>query len=1638
MKADNHPLARRSVHESQTNEVTSPACHLAYGSTALASHLDPSVAKRRVHLITRCIHFLCLITLALLSLTAPTAKAEAAPFFTLSTNKTFAPGDKPKIHLYTRNVSQLEFRVYRVQNEEKFIAGLAEMHSFGENPSGSPTEDIDEKTALERFHDWKNTLRYRVKSFFRGQLSEETRTALNEKQSSVVQRSRIVGIAQFAQIPLLNDKQLVARWRQQVPPTFVSDNQVLPLDPLTSGMYLIEATDGHLKAYTILMVSQTALITRTVAGQVLAFVVDRKTGAPLAGASVVLSPKKDSLLRQQTSADGTAIFTATAATVKKVSAEGEGEDQSADTPSDHLWVLARSDKDVALVAPWSNNFNSSSEQAFATYTYTDRPVYRPGHTVHFRSVLRDHNGDALALPKLKTAHVTITDNDSKTLFEKDLPISAMGTIHGDLVLPADASLGFYSISVSSPDASNLSSSGSFRVEEYRKPEYQVRVSVVKPRVLQGEGNQATIEARYFFGEPVVGAKVKYRVYQTPHYWWGDPSDDDSNSPGLSAGGAEGETDNSADAGYAGDQNSEKEGKLDANGKLTVPIATNFNANQHEDQDYTVEGAVTDTAGREITGRFRFLATYGSFHIHVEPLSYSTRQGESASFAITATDYDGKPIQTPVHLHLEQHKYNSLAGKVDVTPAGDTDTTTGPDGKATAQLPINVPGSVNLMVSANTPEHRTVQDTAYLWVLGNGSDADMYGDESHQVQIIADKKSYAPGDTAHLTLISQVAGFHALVTATGYTAEFRKVLSTEGRTLSFDLPITHDSQPNLSVEATFIKDETLYQASRTLKVPPKQEELSITVTPAAETFQPGQAALYDLVLRDSKGSPVSAELSFGVVDEAIYALYPDSSGDIVSNLYPNRFVESDLENSLTYYFTGEAGLRNPLLAERHSRYRPQLAQVKPGTVVQPKIRKDFPDTAYWQPDVRTDSNGHARVSLNFPDSLTTWRATVRAVTADSKAGSAINKVIVRKNIIVRMGQPRFMRKGDTITVPVIVHNYLPDAKQVTVSLEASGADIVAGTTQQVTIAPRGETAVQYHLRAAKIGTATLTAKALSTQESDALQISLPIHPAGVVETIAASGVLVNNGSATPAANFPTGTDPDAHSLKLEVSPSIAGSLFSALDYLTGFPYGCTEQTMSSFLPDVIVAQAMQQLHVPSHTPAAKLNAEIDAGITRLQDYRHADGGWGWWKEDQSQVFMTAYVVSGLAQAVKAGYPKASGVSDPGINFLKQELKDHPRMKPELRAYVTYALAEAGNSDNLQLDTLYSRRKDLPPQALAYAGLSMLDAKDNRSHEIAALLEKQARQDGTFASWQESRNELLDIDYDGSAETTAFALKFLAHADPQSPLLSKAAAWLVANRNEGYWWSTTQQTAFVVYGLTDYLTVSRELNADFDAEVFINGASFAKRHFSSQDALAGATLSLQLDASKLQPQNNSVRIVTSGIGHAYWSLQGNYFSTARNSYQRGSMSLNVARDYFVLVPQQTNGKITYRLQPLSGPVQQGDVLAVHVGITGSPQKYLLLEDPIPAGTEFISQEASQAYNIEKRPADWDFWYTREEFHDDHAAIFATTFDKRHDSFYLLKVINPGSFNISPARVAPMYQPGVQATTDELHLNVKEVTP
>jgi hypothetical protein len=721
------------------------------------------------------------------------------------------------------------------------------------------------------------------------------------------------------------------------------------------------------------------------------------------------------------------------------------------------------------------------------------------------------------------------------------------------------------------------------------------------------------------------------------------------------------------------------------------------------------------------------------------------------------------------------------------------------------------------------------------------------------QIVADKKTYAPGDTAHLSIVSETGGFYALVIAQGFTVQKSEVMHSDGKTLSFDLPITADSQPNVTVDAMFIKDNTLYQATKELKVPPVQQQLQVEITPAKDVFQPQQTAAYDVATRDFAGKPVSADLSFGVVDEAIYSLYPDSSGDMVRALYPERYVESQVDSSLAYYFSGEAGDKSPMLALRNARYRPQLAQVKPGNEAKPRVRKAFPDTAFWAPNVHTDAGGHAHVSLSFPDSLTTWRATVRAITAQSQAGSAISRVLVRKNVLVRMGTPRFMIQGDEITLPVIAHNYLDTAKQATISLKVQGLDTASGSQQSVTIPSKGESTVLWRLRAAQVGTADLTASAITDVESDALELTFPVEPSGVARTLAQSGVLKQAATQTAATvAFPAATDAAAHSLHVEVSPSIAGSLFSALDYLTSYPYGCTEQTMSSYLPNVIVAETLSRLNVSGRVDDADLRAKMQAGLARLQDYQHDDGGWGWWKEDESRVYMTAYVVSGIGMGAQFAQLSGDqrGMLNRGERYLHSQLDQHPRMRPELRAAVVYALAEAGDSNlGSALDAQYSRRKDLQPEALSMTGLAMLQAHDARAADIATLLASEAMHQGELVSWKGSYVPLLDADYDDDAEATAYAMRLLAKVDPGNPLLSSAAQWLMLQRDGGEWWDSTEQTAMVLFGLVDYLAASHELESDFTVDVVVNGHSAGTRHFAPADPMSGASFAVDVDAAHL---------------------------------------------------------------------------------------------------------------------------------------------------------------------------------------------
>jgi uncharacterized protein YfaS (alpha-2-macroglobulin family) len=824
------------------------------------------------------------------------------------------------------------------------------------------------------------------------------------------------------------------------------------------------------------------------------------------------------------------------------------------------------------------------------------------------------------------------------------------------------------------------------------------------------------------------------------------------------------------------------------------------------------------------------------------------------------------------------------------------------------------------------------------------------------------------------------------------------------------------------------------AQKSLKVPLVERTLTITATASKPTYLPGEKGSFDVFAVDYKGKPVEADLSFGEVDEALYSVRPDESGDIVARFYPKRFVGLDPQSSFTFYFSGEAGLKSPLLAQAAGLYHPRMAQVKPGSdLVVPKVRKAFPDTAYWNPNVHTGPDGHARVEFNFPDSLTTWRTTIRAMTDDGKAGGVVTRVIVRKNLIVRLAAPRFFRQGDETTLRVIAHNYLESAKDVTFALDVTGLEVVGGQSQKVNIPAKGESYVDWRVRAHTTGNAVLTAKALTNEESDALEMTLPVLPFGVKQRAAGSGVVFS-GSAqgTWSYNYPASSDAGTRGLTITVSPSVAGTVFEALDYLTGYPWGCTEQTMSSFLPDVIVAQAVDKLHLKSPIDRATLNDEVKAGLDRLYSYQHDDGGWGWWPDDDSKVFMTAYVVSGLGQAKDAGYTIDDDRLAKARAWLQATLAAHPDMLADLRAYTVYALATTGGAPKDALDKAWDSRNKVSDEGLALIGLALDASSDGRAKQAAALVEKKAKTTDSDAYWSGNYDELLDYWGDTSFETTAFALKLIARQDRSSGLLPKAALWLGKNR-DGDYWESTKQTAMVIQGLTDYLALSGELANTSDVEILVNGASVGKRHFGVGDGFA-MPWKISVPATQVGA-GGQVTIRKTGNGITYWSTENAWYSADKKQFQKEQLALNITRDYYLLQKRQKNPNdpITYDLVPLAGAVHVGDIVAVKLAVNGTSWKYLLAEDPIPAGTEFMPNTG--LYTLNNKPDWWADWFTRKEFHDDRAAFFNTDFSQRREYVYLLKVVTPGKYAISPAQAGPMYQSTVQTTTDPATLEVQQ---
>ncbi|HZL71758.1 MAG TPA: alpha-2-macroglobulin family protein, partial [Planctomycetota bacterium] len=878
------------------------------------------------------------------------------------------------------------------------------------------------------------------------------------------------------------------------------------------------------------------------------------------------------------------------------------------------------------------------------------------------------------------------------------------------------------------------------------------------------------------------------------------------------------------------------------------------------------------------------------------------------------------------------------------------------GVAEFSFPAKNEGYVRFQCSVVPVRGIAISEERWVWVSSHSWSSGIQNFIGLEIQ--PDREIYKPGETARVLLTTQAKGAHVLFTVECDGIYRHEIIKVKGHSAVVDVPIDGARHtPNVFFSAVTMSGNELLASTKSVSVPPADRLLTVKIKTDREKYRPREKATVTVEVTDAAGKPVVTELSLSLVDESIYALQRELAPDIRKFFFAKRWNRATLSSSMHYHDYGRAGGDRDAAAPRsaakglmaaNEERRKRKESKDDGGMAETEVRGNFPDTWHWSPAAVTDASGRFTFDTEVPDSLTTWRATARAATADTKVGQAKLEFVARKEVIVRLTTPRFFTQKDACVVTGVVHNYRDDVDEVRVSLEAEGVEIEGPRETIVKLAKGEDKRIDWRVKASTAGAARLLARAQTPKESDAMQLVIPILPHGSLQTLTRAGTA--EGAVREKLTLPATAIREASELTISVAPSVASQVAGALEYLAGYPYGCVEQTMSRFLPSVVASRAMQQLGVKNDKLQKELPDMVAAGVQRLYNFQHPDGGWGWWEGDQTHPYMTAYVVYGLAKAKEADYFVDPNVLQRGVERLKALAatryhggrRDTDTLPDDDLAYILFALSEAGAQDKEALTTLYERRAACSDYGRALLVLSL--ARDGRKKEaevVLANLDETAKQGDAYCYWEGHRQKWHWMSH--SIETTAYVLRAYGKVSPKDPKIHKVIRWLAANRH-GNRWHSTKDTAAIVYALSEYASASGELDADFALTVKVNGKELISAKVDKTNLLNfdGTRILKGLDV----PAGETViEISREGKGVVYYSAHLKCFNAA-DTFAPSDGTVKIARTYS-RVRWEGKEKVADELKE-GDTLKSGDIVEVTLALDASGlHEYMMIEDPIPAG-------------------------------------------------------------------------------------------
>lgn len=1311
------------------------------------------------------------------------------------------------------------------------------------------------------------------------------------------------------------------------------------------------------------------------------------------------------------------------------------------TENKELIVFGQKGDSIALNG--SNTWYYPSND-YKVYTYTERPIYRPGQTVYFKGIARKIEDKGLKNLANQTVKVTIKNPDDEVIKEINLRTNQFGTYNGTIELPEEAKLGAYYINTS---IGQSDSSCYFEIAEYRKPEYKVEIIPGSSIVQGGNEAHATIKANYFFGYPVKNAKVKYTVYARPdwsmqwkllprpdYYAFFDDWEEDNNYYGYSSG-------NIITEGYAQtDENGEAKISFDTK-KVQVSNDDFYSYGDSLPQDYKVEAEVTDISRQTAIGSGHFNVTAGNFALFIDPEYYVYTQNQDIKVKVNTINYKKEFVPEKVTLQLQKWQWDKDNYQY-IRPQviqEKTITTNSIEGTyATLHIPNDVTSQDYRIVAISKDDRgNEISATQYIWIsnyFNSGKNSEFKPD----IKLNLDKKVYKVGDIAKLVITSPVKNVKALVTIEGSRLYNYQTIDIKQNSAMINIPIKQEYMPNAYVSVSLVgPQKQFYELQKRLLVSPKDNFLNIELKADKTKYKPQDKVEYTVKVTDTKGKPVKAELSVGVVDESIYSIREDSTENIRKFFYSQR--ENLVNTVYSFVQSNSAG----------------------GDKIQPRVRKDFRDTAFWNANVTTNNNGIAKVSFVVPDNLTTWRTTVRAVTQDTKIAETTDKILVTKDIIIRLALPRFYTVGDKAILAAIIHNYTDKKQKIKLQMNfpanMSLDSFDKSTEKWLDIDPQGQIRNDWKIKIKEAGGAIIRAFALSsTIEGDAIEQNIDILPFGTPVKHYLSGNLSNDiNEKTLQGNIETKIAPGSLRWKLRIAPTNVSILLGSLDYLITYPYGCTEQTMSSFMPAVLVNYITRDLHTSlSKESKDKLPLVINEGLNRLYKFQHSDGSWGWWEYDDANPYLTAYVLHGFTYSRLAGIEVKENVINNGINWLNDHLKtkeaaklsksnvdtqNHMYMQSKESisdlCYESYVLALYNTVSPVILN-LYENRNNIDNTGLAYLSLaySELGNKNKASECIKLLIKNKDRKPDS---------DSYDSDFHNENEVNAVILRALIKNNTDESLIDTLANSLIDNREGGHW-NNTKTSANVILALSDYAVYFAEKYVpDYDAVVKINGQEVSSLHYDTSNMFEPEKV-IEIPTDLIKSENN-ITIEKNGQGKLYYNSELSYYQLYKPNETipaKNDRDFKVTREFYRLEPTtDKDGNIVYKEYRLLGPARAGEILLVKLVLENSKNReYLMITDPKASGMEVVSRDPRTIsdYNSEEGSEYywWDYWWTHDEDRDDHMAFFVTELPKgKHEFRYLIRPELPGEYLIRPTVVEGMYSKKQPISTASTRMTVNE---